>query len=85
MCIRAKSPQLYPTLCDPMDCSPPGSSVHEILQAKTLGWIAIPFSRGSSQPRDRTRVYCASCIAGRFLTTEPPRKFKDIIHHMNTV
>ena len=57
--------QLCPTLCDPTDCSLPGSSVHEILQAGILGWVAIPFSRGSSQPRDRTRV---SCIAGRFFT-----------------
>ena len=43
------------TLCGPMDCSPPGSSVHEILQARTLESIVIPFSRGSYQPRDRTR------------------------------
>ena len=41
-----------PTLCDPMDCSPPGFSVHGILQARILEWIAIPFSRGTSQPRD---------------------------------
>ena len=54
-----------PTLCDPMDCSPPGSSVHEISQARILEWVAISFSRGSSQPRDRTRV---SCTAGRFFT-----------------
>ena len=40
------------TLCDPIDCSPPGSSVHGILQARILERIAIPFSRGSSQPRD---------------------------------
>ena len=40
------------TLCDPMDCSPPDSSVHGILQARILEWVAIPFSRGSSQPRD---------------------------------
>jgi len=44
------------TLCDPMDSSPPGSSVHGILQARILEWAAIPFSRGSSQPRDRTQV-----------------------------
>ena len=42
------------TLCDPMDCSLPGSSVHGILQAKILEWVAIPYSRGSSQPRDQT-------------------------------
>ena len=57
--------QSCPTLCDPTDCSPPGSSVHGILQAGILKWIAIPFSRGSSQPRDRSQV---SCIAGRFFT-----------------
>ena len=54
--------QSCPTLCDPMDCSPPGSSVHGILQARVLEWGAIAFSRGSSQPRDRTQV---SHIAGR--------------------
>ena len=48
---------------DPMNCSPPGSSVHEILQARILEWVAMPSSRGSSQPRDGTWV---SCIAGRF-------------------
>ena len=49
-------------LCDPMDCSPPGSSVHGISQARILEWVAISFSRGSSPPRDQTQV---SCIAGR--------------------
>ena len=44
--------QTCPTLWDPMDCSPPGSSVHGILQARILEWVAIPFSSGSSQPRD---------------------------------
>ena len=43
---------LCPTLCDPMHCSPPGSSVHGILQARILEQVAMPFSRGSSQPRD---------------------------------
>ena len=57
--------QSCPTLCDPMDCNPPGSSVHEIFQARILEWVAISFSRGSSQPRDRTRV---SCTAGKFFT-----------------
>ena len=58
--------QPRPTLCDTMDCSPPGSSVCGILQARILGWITIPFSRGSSQPRDRTQVSCI--FAGRFFT-----------------
>ena len=57
--------QSYPTLCNPMDCSPPGSSVHDMFQAKILEWVAISFSRGSSQLRDRTRVFCT---AGRFFT-----------------
>ena len=45
--------QSCPTLCDPIDCISPGSSVHGILQARVLEWVAIPFSRGSSRPRDR--------------------------------
>ena len=48
--------QLCLTLCDPMDCSLPGSSVHGILQSRVLEWVAIPFFRGSSQPRDQNRV-----------------------------
>ena len=51
------------TLCESMDCSPPGSSVHGILQAGTLEWVAMPFSRGSSRARARTQV---SCIVDRF-------------------
>ena len=56
--------QSCPTLCDPVDCSPPGSSVHGILQARVLEWVAMPPSRGSSWPRDWTpgllhyRLYC---------------------------
>ena len=64
--------QSCPTLCDPMDSSPPGFSVRGILQARILEWLAIPFSRGSSQPRDWTWV---SCIAGRFLTDWANREF----------
>ena len=59
--------QSGPTLCDTMDCSLPGSSVHGILQARVLEWVAISFSRGSSQPRDQTRV---SCIASRCFTAQ---------------
>ena len=55
---------------DPVDCSPPGSSVHGILQARILEWVAISFSRASSWPRDGTHI---SCLAGWFFTTEPPR------------
>ena len=48
-------------LCDPMDCSPPGSSVHGIFQARILEWVAVFYSRGSSWPKDRTHVSCISC------------------------
>ena len=47
---------------DPMDYSPPGSSIHRILQARILEWVANPFSRGSSQPRDRTHVSCMQIL-----------------------
>ena len=57
--------QLCLTLCSPMDYSPPGFSVHGILQTRILEWVSIPFLKGSSPPRDQTQV---SCIAGRFLT-----------------
>ena len=58
--------QLSPTLCDPMDCSPPGSSVHRIFQVRTLEWVATPFSRGSSRPR-------APALQADSLPSEPPR------------
>ena len=57
--------QSHLTFCDPMDYSLPGSSAHRIFQARVLEWVAISFSRGSSQPRDWTQV---SCIAGRCFT-----------------
>ena len=57
--------QLCPTLCNLMDCSPPGSSVHGILQTRILEWVAMPSSRGASWPRNRIWV---SCIAGRIFT-----------------
>ena len=69
--IRALVAQLCPTLCDPMDCNTPYSSVHVILQAKLLEWVSMPFSRGLSQPRDRTQV---SCTASGFFTIWPPGK-----------
>ena len=64
-CVCVFIAQSCLTLCDPMNCSPAGFSVHRILQARILESIAIPFSRGTSQSRDRTLV---SCIAGRFFT-----------------
>ena len=68
MYMPAKSLQSCLTLCDPIDCSPAGSSVHGILQARTLGWVAMPFSWGSSPPSDQTLV---PCITGGFSTAEP--------------
>ena len=59
----AKSPRSCLTLCDPMDCSPPNSSVHGILQARILEWGAISFSRESSWPREQTCISCVSCIS----------------------
>ena len=64
--MHAKSLQSYLTLCNPMDCSPPGSSVHRIFQARVLVWVAMPSSRGSSRPRDWTHVSYVSCI-GRWV------------------
>ena len=67
-CLVSKS---CPTLCNPVDYSPPGSSVYGVLQAKILEWVAMPFSRGSSQPRDWIQV---SHIAGGFFTVCAIRK-----------
>ena len=53
--VKCENAHSYLTLLDPMDCSPLGSSIHGILQARILEWVAIPFSGGSSQPRDQTR------------------------------
>ena len=68
-------------LCNSMDCSPQGSSVHGTFQARTLEWVAISTSRGSSQPRDRTQVSCVSCI-GRWIlyhwATRKSRKALDL-------
>ena len=63
--VKVLVSQSCPTLCYSMGCSPPGSFVHGILQARILEWVAIPFFRGSSQSRDWTRV---SDTAGRFFT-----------------
>ena len=57
VCVHAKSLQSCPTLCDPMDCSLPGSSSHGILQARILEWVAMPFSRASFQPRDGSCIF----------------------------
>ena len=66
-CMCAKSLQLCPTLCNPVDCSPPGSYVHEILQARILEWVVMPSSKGSYQPSDLIHVSYVSCISRRIL------------------
>ena len=65
--MHAKSLKSSPTLCKPMDCSSPGSSVHGILWARILGWVATPFTRGSFQPRDQTCISRISCIGRQIL------------------
>ena len=67
ICVCAQQLQSYPTLRDPMDCDPPGSSVRGILHAGILEWIAMSSSRGSSRPRDWTWVSCISCIGRQVL------------------
>ena len=69
--VKVLVAQLCQTLCNPIDCSPLGVSVHGVLQARILEWVAISFSRGSSWPRDRTQV---SCIIGRIFTVCATRK-----------
>ena len=66
-CMCAKSLQSCPNICNPMDCSPPGSSVLGILQARIQEWFAMPSSRVSSQPRYGTWVSYVSCIGKQFL------------------
>ena len=66
-CCVCSDAQSCLTLCDPMDCSPPGSSVHGTLQARILEWVVISSSRGSSQPRDQTYVSYISCIGRQIL------------------
>ena len=66
LCLWAASLQLCLGLCDPVDCNPPGSSVHGHLQASILGWVANPFSRGSPPPKDWTHAPYVACI-GRWV------------------
>ena len=68
MPVQAQSLQLWLPLCNPMDYSPPGSSIHGILQARILEWVAMPSSRGSFPTKNQTHV---SCITGGIFTTEP--------------
>ena len=73
LAIVEKVAQSYPTLCDPVDCGPPGFFVHGIFQARILEWVAIPFFRGSSQPRDQTQ---SPALQANSLPSEPPGKPK---------
>ena len=78
--MSAKLLQLCLTLHNPLDCSPVGSSVHRILQARILEWNAMPSSRRSSRRRDQTHI---SWLAGRFFTTEPPGKPSQVVMDSN--
>ena len=73
-CMHAKSLQLCPPLFDPMDCSLPGSSGHEILQARILEWVAISFPIASSQPKIEPESLASPPLAGRFFTSKTPGK-----------
>jgi len=76
-CLTLCNPRLFATtrlFATPDSLQPPGSSVHGILQARVLEWVAMPSSEGSSWRRDQTRVSCSSYTAGNFFTAEPPRK-----------
>ena len=67
--VRVLVAQLCPILCDPMDCSPSGSSVHGVLQARILEWVAIPFSRDIPDPGSEPRSPTLDCVP-----SEPPGK-----------
>ena len=72
VCVCARAYALsHVCLCNPMNCSPPGSSLHEIFQARKLEWVAIFSSRGSSRHRDQTHISFVFCIADGFFAIEP--------------
>ena len=81
-CSLSEVAQSCPTLCDPMDCRPPGSCVHEVFQAEILEWVVISYSRVTSRPRDWTPISCGSCIGRRILnhcaTCEAPKDFQGV-------
>ena len=81
--MHAQSLQSCLTLCDPMDCSQLGSSVHGILQARILEWVAMSFSRGFSP--DREVELTSPELAGRFFTTEPPGKATILSSELSTL
>ena len=67
MCVCVLVAESCLTLCKPRDCSPPGASTHRLLQARILEWVAIPFSRGSSPPKDQTHVSVSSALLADYL------------------
>ena len=71
VCVYAKSLQSYLTLCNPRDCSPPGSSIHGILQARILEWVGMPFSKRSSQPREQV-LFCFVFLTTSTIWEVPP-------------
>ena len=68
-CVRARSLQSCPTPCDPLDCSPPGSSVHGIFQARILEWVVVPSSRRTSRSRIKHVSAMSAALTGGFFTT----------------
>ena len=72
--IACSVSQLCPTLCDPMDCSPPGFSVHGILQARILEWVPFPPPGDLPHPGIEPASLASPALAGEFFTTEPPKK-----------
>ena len=80
MCVHAQSLHSCLTLCDPVDCSPPGSSIPGVSQAGILEWIAMPSSGGSSPLRDRNCISCSLSTAGELFSTEPPGRLSDTIN-----
>ena len=79
-CCLCSVVQSCPTFCNRMDCSPPGSTIHWILQARILEWVVISSSRGSFQLRDRTSISWVSCTTGWFFSTEPLGKSHTTLH-----
>ena len=82
--VKVLGVQLCPALCDPMDYSPPGSSVRGLFQARTLEQVAVPSCRGSSRPRDRIHISYVSCMAGKFFTVWATREaYIILLKHLN--
>ena len=72
--------QSFPTVCDPVNCSPPGSFLHGVLQARILEWVAVTSSRASFRSRDRIAIFWSPALAGGFFTTSTPGKPVTCIH-----